>query len=529
LQEAASGRSRRARKRYRFGVSASAVGTLLGGIGLFLLGMSLMTDGLTSLGSQALRRLLARLTRNKFLGLLTGAAVTAAVQSSSVTTFVTIGFVSAGLLSFTQSLGIVFGANIGTTSTAWIVSLIGLKLKVSAVALPLVGIGALVRVMSRGRRARIALAVVGFGLVFVGIDVMQTGMAEVDIDLSPFAESDGLWTSLVLVGTGIVMTVVMQSSSAAVAMTLVALNAETVTLAQAGALVVGQNVGTTVKAMVGAIGAGIAARRTAVAHTLFNVVTAVLALAMLTPFLAFITYVGGDFVRRSPEATLALFHTAFNVLGVAIFYPLTGPFGRAVERMVRDRELPVLRRLSRSALSMPAVALEGTRRAVADTALEAVRLSIDALRAVTTRTQGDPLIDRAKRLITDARARSSRGDDATHAFEARLVTVRKSIDAVSAYVAKIRTSDQSTALRDEHMELLHAIDHIRRLVVAAEDEEMVLVARGDPKLRELAQRMLRDLVPMVESGPSDPTIEEIRVMHGALDVAAEREERRRDV
>jgi phosphate:Na+ symporter len=500
----------------------------MGGIGLFLLGMSLMTDGLTSLGSQALRGLLTRLTRHKFFGLLTGAAFTAAVQSSSVTTLVTIGFVSAGLLSFSQSLGIIFGANIGTTSTAWIVSLVGLKIQVSALALPLIGVGALIRVMTRGRKARIALALAGFGLVFVGIDVMQAGMAEVDIDLTPFGEADGPWASVALVGTGVIMTVVMQSSSAAVAMTLVALNAETITLWQAGALVVGQNVGTTVKAMIGAVGASIAARRTAVAHTLFNVVTGAMAIALLAPFIALVTYVGGDFVRGSPEATLALFHTAFNVLGVVLFYPLMEPFGRVVERLVRDRELPVLRRLSRSALSMPAAALEGSRRAVAQTALEAVRLSIDALRSITTPERGDPILHRAKRLLADPRSLSKREDDVTR-FAARLVTLRKSIDAISSYVAKIRTADQATSLRDEHLELLHAIDHIRRLVLAAENEEMADAARRDPKLRDLAESVRRELSTMVDPLPDDPSPDDIRAIDGALELAAEREERRRDV
>ena len=153
-------------------MNASAIGTLVGGIGLFLLGMSLMTDSLTALGGGALRALLGRISRRPVVALGTGALATAILQSSRATTLVTVGFVSAGLLSFADSLALIFGANLGTTSTAWIVALVGLKVKVSAVALPLVGIGALVRLVSRGRRARLGLAVAGFGLVFVGIDVM---------------------------------------------------------------------------------------------------------------------------------------------------------------------------------------------------------------------------------------------------------------------------------------------------------------------------------------------------------------------
>jgi phosphate:Na+ symporter len=521
----------RARRRapgcYRSQVSASAVGTLIGGIGLFLLGMGLMTDGLTSLGSQTLRRLLGRLTRHKFLGLLTGAGFTAAVQSSSVTTLVTIGFVSAGLLTFSQSLGVVFGANIGTTSTAWIVALVGLKVDVSAVALPLIGFGAFLRLVTRGRRARMALALAGFGLVFVGIDVMQAGMANVDIDLGRYDEADGVLASIALVVTGIIMTVVLQSSSAAVTMTLVALHADTISLWQAGALVIGQNVGTSVKAILGSIGGTLAAKRTAVAHILFNLVTGALAIALLAPFISLVRFVGGDFVRDSPEGALALFHTAFNVLGVAIFYPLTEPFGRAVERLVRDREVPVLQRLSRSALSMPAVALEGARVAVAHTALEAMRLCVDALRSVTVQPGNGPFVDRAKRIITDPRSITRRDDEATR-FATRLASLRATIDATSSYLAKIRTSDQATSLRDEHVELLHAVDHLRRLVLAAENEEMLDTARGDRKLRQLAAAILNELTPLVDSLPTDPALEDIRSLSDALEIAAEREEHRRE-
>lgn len=160
---------------------------LLGGIGLFLLGMTLLTDGLKVLAGDALRRVLARFTGGPTRAMLSGAALTALIQSSSATTLATIGFVSAGLLTFQQAVGLVFGANLGTTSTAWLVSLLGLKLSVSAVALPLVGVGALARLLARDRWAAAGTALSGFGLVFVGIDTLQAGMADLAAQIDPEA------------------------------------------------------------------------------------------------------------------------------------------------------------------------------------------------------------------------------------------------------------------------------------------------------------------------------------------------------
>jgi len=234
--------------------------TILGGIGLFLLGMILLTDGLKALAGDSLRRVLARFAGGRLSSLAAGAGVTALVQSSSATTLTTIGFVSAGLLTFEQALGVILGANLGTTSTGWLVSILGLKFSISKVALPLVGIGALTRLLSRERLANLGLALAGFGLIFVGIDTLQLGMEGLSARIDPGSFPDAsLQGRLLLVLIGVFMTVVLQSSSAAVATTLMALHAGTIDLTQAAALVVGQNVGTTVTAALGSIGATVAA------------------------------------------------------------------------------------------------------------------------------------------------------------------------------------------------------------------------------------------------------------------------------
>lgn len=217
----------------------SILSTVLGGIGLFLLGMILMTDGLKAVAGDSLRGVLSRFTGNRFSAVTMGALVTALVQSSSATTLATIGFVSAGLLGFGNAVGIMLGANLGTTSTGWLVGLLGLKLSIGDILLPFIGLGALARLIGRGRLAHAGSALAGFGVIFVGIDVLQGGMQELaeNFKLDAFAQP-GLAGRVWLVLIGAAMTVVMQSSSAAVATTLTALSSGALDLSQSAALVV---------------------------------------------------------------------------------------------------------------------------------------------------------------------------------------------------------------------------------------------------------------------------------------------------
>jgi phosphate:Na+ symporter len=506
---------------------STTVSMVLGGIGLFLLGMGLMTDSLTALGGAALRRLLQQLTKNRVWAVLTGAAVTATVQSSSATTLVTIGFVSAGLLSFSQSLGIMFGANLGTTSTAWIVAMVGLKVDVSVLAMPLVGVGALLRLVTRGRRARMGLALSGFGLVFVGIDVLQDGMAGLDLDLTPSAGSGGLLGTLTLVGVGTVMTVVMQSSSAAVATTLVALHAGSINLQQAAALVIGQNVGTTVTAVIGAIGGTIAARRAAAAHTLFNVFTGAIAVAILGPFLAFVQLVGARLLDVSPETTIALFHTAFNFLGVAVFVPLTRPFARVVERLIPERGNPIVQRLSTSVLQVPAMALEVARRSTADLATEALALAAASLRSAIERPEQPVSWRRVLASLADPRALLDGVADESRALARRLRDAKAAAIGITGYLARIRTTSERTELRDEHVELIHAIDHVRRLLAVLEREEELEVVHGDEPLQRLAREVLDDLAPTLDPRPEPSDVDGLARAAAQLGTAVHAETSRR--
>jgi len=346
--------------------------SILGGLGLFLLGMAVMTEGLRALAGSALRSVLARAAPTPARGAFWGAVVTLMVQSSSAATMTTIGLVSAGLLTFPQALGVVFGANIGTTGTGWLVALLGVKVSLNAAAMPLVFLGALMRLLGSGKWTGAGSAIAGFALLLIGLTVLQEGMAGLATRINPAdlpGVSDG-WAGVLgvlqLVLAGIVMTTVMQSSSVAVAATLSALHAGAIGPDQAAALVIGQNIGSAVSSGLAAIGATTPAKRTAAAHVLFNVLTALVALAafpLYAPLIVRAAAAGAD-----PTILLASFHTVYNVVGVAVLLPLVRPFARMVERLVPQRNglsVELTRFLDSSVQAVPAVAVEAARRTVA--------------------------------------------------------------------------------------------------------------------------------------------------------------------
>jgi len=348
---------------------------LLGGIGLFLLGMVLLTDGLKAFAGDALRAGLVRFTGTPAKAFASGTLITLMVQSSSATTVALIGFVSAGLITFPQAMGVVMGASLGTTGTGWVVSVLGLKVSLGFYALPLVGIGALMRLLGHGRARALGLAMAGFGLIFIGIETLQTGMqglaAVFDLARLPSAGFLGHLAALVI---GILMTVIMQSSSAAVATILTALHAQAVNFDQAAALVIGAAIGTTVTGALAAIGGSVPARRTAVTHVLFNLATGLIALVLLPLFLWGLRLAQLHLGLEPGAVSLAAFHTAFIALGVALFLPFTDRLARWIERLVPERGPRLTRHLDDSLLAAPAVALEATRRTLLDMAQELVDL-----------------------------------------------------------------------------------------------------------------------------------------------------------
>lgn len=303
----------------------SAIATLIGGVGLFLLGMWLMTEGLKLASGEALRRILESGTRNAIRGFAAGFGITALIQSSSATTVATVGFVNAGLLRLSQAIWVMIGANVGTTMTGWIVALGGVKVDVGALSMPLVGIGMLTALLgSNGSRlAGLGQAVAGFGVFFLGIDALQLGFSAVspyihEIDL----DAKGAVAIAVFLALGVALTVMTQSSSAALAVILTASATGELPLHLAAVTVVGANVGTTSTAVFAALSATPAAKRVAAAHVLFNVFTAIAALVSLAVLMHASQRLASAFgLQGDLPVTLAIFHTLFNVMGAVLIAP----------------------------------------------------------------------------------------------------------------------------------------------------------------------------------------------------------------
>ncbi len=437
---------------------------LVGGIGLFLLGMVLLTDGLKAFAGDALRRWLVRFTGTPAKAFASGALVTAMVQSSSVTTVTVIGFVSAGLLTFPQTVGVVFGASLGTTGTGWIVSVLGLKVSVGFYALPLVGLGAFLKLLAHGRWRSLGLALAGFALIFIGIEMLQDAMRGLSgvFDLARLPAS-GLWGHLLAMIIGVVMTVIMQSSSAAVATTLTALHAGAINFDQAASLVIGAAVGTTVTGALAAIGGSVPAKRTALAHVSFNLATGLIAVVLLPVFLWGIGLAQKHAGLDAGAMSLAAFHTLFIAVGVAIFLPFVHRFSRAIERVLPDRGPALTRHLDDTVLQTPAVALEATRRALRETAAETFRALRGAL--------GEPA-------------------EGTAPLESQL---RQALDRLQEFFPKIPSIAEDEPLSQSRVAQMHAMDHLTRLQTRLSPPASVRRVLDEPRL-EAALKLARAIL-----------------------------------
>ncbi|WP_096199652.1 Na/Pi cotransporter family protein [Bacillus sp. FJAT-45350] len=438
---------------------------VIGGIGLFLLGMTLMTDGLKALAGDALKRLLSKFTGGTFSAIFSGASITALIQSSSATTFMTIGFVSAGLLTFTQSIGVILGANLGSTSTGWIVSMIGFKVNMGVIALPLIGIGVFLKLFSKGKFAPHGMALAGFGLLFLGIDVLQQGMADVgDMFNLAAISGDSFLNKIILIFIGIAMTVVMQSSSAAVVTTLTALYTGAITFDQAAVLVIGQNVGTTVKAAIASIGSSVPAKRTAVAHILFNLLTGLVAFIAL-PLLVMLVFRISDWMSITDlSVSLAIFHTVFNVIGILLIVPFIGLFSKMVMKIIPDKGDSLTKHLDPSVATVTPVAIEASRRTLKKVTNVVVSAMIDLLKEKKMTATVQKKLDSA---------------------EAALVETRQFLSTITTDFAS------STSRQDykNHVAAIHAIDHLDRLIKATKETDFLVSLETDENLTGISSRM----------------------------------------
>lgn len=434
---------------------------ILGALGVFLYGLQVMSEGLQKAAGSRLRALLAGATRNRFAGTASGFVVTCAVQSSSATTVMIVAFCSAGLLTLTQSLGVIFGANIGTTTTAWLVSLLGFKVHIATFAVPLIGLGFFSQFIRRWSLPhKVGQALVGFGLLFLGLGLLKDALPELEgdeglLEIVKMLEPGTFGGLLLAIVFGTVLTAAVQSSSASMAITLTAAAKGYIDFPTACAIALGQNIGTTVTAALATIGAPLIARRAALAHFLFNLLGSIWPILFLDQFLAFVDFlVPGDPFATNEKAILlyipthiAAFHTAFNCANTVIFLTFLGPFERLIIRLLPDKggegDGPDLVYLETPFGSTPEIAIEAAAR------------EVDRMAQVTEAMVADitALIDKKAHIETAELDKIFKAEDLTDRLEHK----------ITEYLAALVHGHLSTAASHEALSLLSMINDLERI------------------------------------------------------------------
>lgn len=357
---------------------------LIGALGIFIFGMKIFSEGLQKVAGSRLKSVLSGMTRNRVTGVFTGFATTTITQSSTTTTVMAVSFVNAGLLTFVESTGVIMGANIGTTVTAWIVALFGFKMKITPIAMAVIGLFFAFLFSKNSRLRNIAETMVGFGILFIGLEFIKNGVPDIRsnpeiLEFLDMFTGFGYASLLIFVVIGTLLTLVMQSSSAATAVTLVMLFEGWISFPLAAAMVLGENIGTTVTANLAAMVGNVHAKRAARFHLIFNLIGVAWMLAAIYPVMHLIDMVVQNFstapvsiLSDAPEARpnatlgLSLFHTSFNILNVILLFAFIPYIVRFIERILPETAGGAddfrLKYISAGVMTSPALALEQAQK-----------------------------------------------------------------------------------------------------------------------------------------------------------------------
>lgn len=309
---------------------------LVGSLGFLLYGMKLMSDGVQQSAGEKLQRALSVLTGNRFMSLLTGLIVTMIIQSSGATTVMVVTFVNAGLMTLTQSVGVIFGANIGTTITAWIVSIFGFNFKISAFAIPVFGIGYFLSIVKKGAYKNWAEAIMGFGMLFLGLSGLSDVFTPEQLGWLFKIQGSGVFAILFGFVVGIIITALLHSSSAFSAIVITMAYNGLVSWELAAAMTLGSNVGSTIDAILASMGTSADSRRAALIHVMFNVFGTVLALIFFKPFLEIVMFVTPGRENSNIAIRISMLHTVFKTLSTIIFLPLQNPIVKLTQLIIKD-------------------------------------------------------------------------------------------------------------------------------------------------------------------------------------------------
>ena len=432
--------------------------TLIGGLGIFLLGMKYMSQGLQSIAGASLRRLIGAVTNNRILATMVGFLVTVLVQSSSVTTVMTVGFVNGGLMSLTQAIGVIMGANIGTTVTGWI-----LVLKIGKYGLPILGVAAFVYLFAKNEKLRYtALAIMGVGMVFFGLQLMKEACKFLK-DLPEFQawflhfQADtflGLYQCMLV---GCILTVLVQSSSATLGITISLAVTGLIPFETAAALVLGENIGTTVTALLASLGTTTNARRAAYFHVLFNISGVIWISTIFFWYVKFIpTLIDVDVTREVivngevtfPEAAkaIAATHSVFNILNTLVFLPFAGKIATLLTQLVKDKpeEISHLTSLDIRILETPVLAIEQSRGEVLKMGLLCDEM-IQMLHRILSQETPDPA--EVETLFRYEEELDRMQDEITH-YITHLLAMDLSQEVIAEGRCQLRMADEYESISD---------------------------------------------------------------------------------
>ncbi len=323
--------------------------TLVGSLSLFLFGMKTMSEGIQKFAGDKMRSILAAMTNNRFMGVLTGFLLTTFVQSSSASTVMVVSFVNAGLMSLVQSIGVIMGANIGTTTTAWLISLLGFEMNISALSIPLIGISFPLLLNSRERFNSMGQMLLGFALLFMGLDFLRGSVPDLETNPQMFRflqdlTEYGPYSTFIFLGLGTLLTIILQSSSATMALTIVLCNYGWIGFEHGAAIVLGENIGTTITANLAALVGNVYAKRTAMAHLIFNILGIIWMLLVFSLFLNTIDRGMIHFGMGSPMVNptripigLSIFHTVFNITNTILLIGFIKYLVKLVEYILPSR------------------------------------------------------------------------------------------------------------------------------------------------------------------------------------------------
>ncbi|WP_428898448.1 phosphate:Na+ symporter [Parelusimicrobium proximum] len=458
---------------------------VLGGLAVFLYGMKLMSDGLQKMAGNSMRKLLAAATTNRYTATLSGIIVTGIIQSSSATTVMVVGFTSAGLLTLNQALGVIFGANIGTTMTAWVVSFFGFKMSIALFALPVLAIGFFIQFIGKWKTLhRIGEAMVGFGFLFLGLDLMKNAIPDFSQSpemmawLSQFRPTD-LLSILLLVLIGAALTVILQSSSAVMAMTITCAAKGFIDFPTAAALVLGENIGTTITANLAAIGGNKAAKRAALGHFLFNFIGVVWVVAMFHPFVSFVDWLIPGSPYGTDEKTLteyipyhiSAFHTVFNLINTFVMLFFIRYLARLATWII-----PETKRENRNSSEL--IFINSRFASAPELALEAARKEIERMTGLVS-----------KMLNKLTHAMKVEDDDMFEQLVKDAKALEKDTDVmeykINTYLTSIAHERISSTLLDETMSLIDIINSVERMGDSGEKiADILVLARQNKEFSE---------------------------------------------